>query len=407
MKIGKFAQTHNITQDTVRHYLDLGLLVTEKSGGHYKFGDADSRDIEKIIELKNLGFSLNDIQKILAMQRISGENTNAFRKLYSSFLENKRKEVDKIIYNLNNLNNNLKEKIYEIKCQENEDAQKLGFSLSSLCLLECPECHKDLTLSAGTIERNNIIEANIQCDCGFAAEIQDGIYIDKRSVRTKLLNGERMPSKEEYLAATTHSYSNFLYKGMAFLVEHIINFSDKPKYIIELDNCVGFFLMQYIKYLPVDSTYILIDYDHERLTNLKRDLENYYKHKNFIFLCCDYENLPLKKSSVDMVIDYMMTKTYEQSTGAKLFDVILPKLNTNGIICGVYLYFEEFSKSGKKINTENLYNTEKINKLLNDYSIKLLNSTIIGPLTEGKSYNRDVSGQHNYQGTYIGKKTSG
>ena len=115
MKIGKFAEKHNITQDTVRHYLDLELLVTEKSGGHYKFSDSDSRDIKKIIELKNLGFSLSDIQKIFAMQRISGENTNSFRKFYLSFLENKTKEVDNIVLNLNNLNSNLKEKIYEIE----------------------------------------------------------------------------------------------------------------------------------------------------------------------------------------------------------------------------------------------------------------------------------------------------
>ncbi len=403
MKIGKFAEKHNITQDTVRHYLDLELLVTEKSGGHYKFSDSDSRDIKKIIELKNLGFSLSDIQKIFAMQRISGENTNSFRKFYLSFLENKTKEVDNIVLNLNNLNSNLKEKIYEIKCNESEDVQKLGFSLSSLHLLECPQCHKQLTLSNGTIEKNNIIEATFQCDCGFIAEIKDGIYIDKRFMRTKLLNGQRMPSKEEYLAATTHSYSNFLYKGIASLIEHINNFGEEqPKYIIELENCVGFFLMQYIKYLPMDTTHILIDYDYERLVNLKKDLENYYNHKNFIFLCCDYENIPLKNSSVDMVIDYMMTSNYEQSHGIKLFDVILPKIKANGIICGAYLFIENI-KSGNKIDTKGLYNKDKIVKLLNDYKIKMLDYSIIGPLTEGISFNRDVSGQNNYQGTYIGK----
>lgn len=407
MKIGKFAEMHSITQDTIRHYLDLGLLVTEKSGGHFKFSDSDSRDIKKIIELKNLGFSLNDIQQILSMQRISGENTNSFRKLYLSFLENKKKEVENVVENLNNLNTNLKERIYEIKCQDNEEVQKLGFSLSSLHLLECPECNHELTLTAGTIEKNNIIEANIQCSCGYVAVIKDGIYVDKRSVRTKLLNGERMPTKEDYLAATTLSYSNFLYKGMAALVEHIINSGEEPKYIIELDNCVGFFLMQYINYLPASSTYIVIDYDYERLSNLKRDLENYYDHKNFIFLCCDYENLPLKSSSVDMVIDYMMTRTYEESTGNKLFDVVLPKLKSNGIICGVYLYFEEISKAGKKTDRGYLYNQNKMIKLFDDYKIELRDSTTIGPLSEGKSYNRDVSGRNNYQGTYIGKKVLG
>lgn len=403
MKIGKFAEMHDITQDTVRHYLDLGLLVTEKIGGYYKFSDSDNLDIRRIIELKNLGFSLSDVQDILAMQRISGENTNSFRRLFLSYLEGKKKEVDSIILNYININKELKRKINEIKYYDKEDIQKLGFSLSSLHLLECPQCHKELTLSAGTIEQNNVIEANIHCDCGFRAEIKDGIYLDKRCVRTKLLNGEIMPSKEEYLASTTHNYSNFLYKGMTSLVEYINNYGEKPNYIVELDNCVGFILMQYIKYLPPESTYILIDYDYERLVNLKKDLESYYKHKNFLFLCCDYQVLPLKTASVDMVIDYQMTNSYEKTTGRKLYDTILPILKEKGSICGLYSYYQEPNK-GMEVGEEKLYNGEEMIKLLKEYNLRLIDSTIIGPLTEGISYNKDIEGQELFQGIYICEK---
>lgn len=407
MKISKFAEIHNITKDTVRHYLDLGLLVTEKSGGHYKFSESDCHDMKKIIEFKSLGFSLSDIQKILSMQRISGENTNSFRKFYIAFLENKKKEIEDIVSNLNILNSTLKEKIHEIKCHENDNLHNLGFSLEFLQLLKCPDCENQLILSAGTIDKNNIIEASIQCSCGFEAEIKDGIYIDKRCVRTKLLDGKKMPSKEEYLALTSHSYSNFLYKGMAALVEHIINCGEEAKYIIELDNCVGFFLMQFIKYLPANSTYILVDYDYERLVNLKSDLQNYYKHKNFIFLCCDYEKLPLKNSSLDMAIDYMMTSTYEEVRGAKMFDVILPKLKNNGKICGVYTYGENINRTNKNDVNKYLYNKREMDGLFKDYGIKLINSTSIGPLTEGKSYNKEISGEQRYQETYLGEKTWG
>ena len=70
MKIGEFAKKHNITQDTIRHYLELGLLATEKKGGHYDFSESDSHDLIQIMELKNLSFSLNEIQRILTIQRI-------------------------------------------------------------------------------------------------------------------------------------------------------------------------------------------------------------------------------------------------------------------------------------------------------------------------------------------------
>jgi hypothetical protein len=68
-----------------------------------------------------------------------------------------------------------------------------------------------------------------------------------------------------------------------------------------------------------------------------------------------------------MVIDYMMTNNYEQSKGIKLFDVILPKIKTEGIICGAYLYSEKISNTGKKIDNDVIYDKDKINKLLDDY----------------------------------------
>ncbi|WP_313164598.1 MerR family transcriptional regulator [Sedimentibacter sp.] len=396
MKIGKFAKMHNVTQDTIRHYIDLGLLVTEKKGGQYQFSDTDCSDIKKIIEYKNMSFSLSEIQKLLAMQRISGENSNSFRKLFLSYLEEKKNENERVISQFNNINNSLREKINTIKHQDNKDVQKLGFPLSSIHLLKCPECRRQLNLSEGIIENNNVIEATTNCDCGFTAKIKEGIYVDKRHVRTKLLNGKRMPSKEEYLAYSSTQYNNFLYKGMALLVEQINKYQGEPKYILELDNCVGFFLMQFIKYLPPDSIYILIDYDYERLENLKRDLENYYNHKNFIFLCCNYESMPLKDAFADIIIDYQMTRKHEELTGEKLYDVMLPLLTKKGIICGVYSYKEVQNYNELK----SLYDKTKMQELMHNYHLKLLDSTDVGPFTESISNVGDISQQKMFQVIY-------
>ncbi|WP_312811498.1 MerR family transcriptional regulator [Sedimentibacter sp.] len=403
MKIGKFAKMHNVTQDTIRHYIDLGLLVTEKKGGQYQFSDTDCSDIKKIIEYKNMSFSLSEIQKLLAMQRISGENSNSFRKLFLSYLEEKKKENEKVISQFNNINNSLREKINNIKQQENKDVQKLGFPLSSIHLLKCPDCRRQLNLSEGIIENNNVIEAIINCGCGFTAVIKEGMYVDKRHVRTKLLNGKRMPSKEEYLASSSTQYNNFLYKGMALLVEQINKYQGAPKYILELDNCVGFFLMQFIKYLPSDSTYILIDYDYERLENLKKDLENYYNHKNFIFLCCNYGSLPLKDSFADIIIDYQMTSKHEELTGEKLYNLMLPLLTTKGIICGVYSYKEVQNYNESK----NLYDKIKMQELMYNYHLKLLDSTDVGPFTESISDVGDISQQKMFQVIYVCNKNTG
>lgn len=118
MRIGEFAQKHSITQDTIRHYLDMGLLVAEKKGGQYKFSEADSKDVDKILELKQLDFSLIEIQKLLMFQRLSGANTDVSRNLYLSFLEEKKNEVANGLVKYNKMNTFIKDKILEIKAEQ-------------------------------------------------------------------------------------------------------------------------------------------------------------------------------------------------------------------------------------------------------------------------------------------------
>lgn len=411
MKIGEFAQKHNITQDTVRHYMDLGLLVTEKSGGQYDFSEVDSHDLTQIIELKKLNFSLNEIQKILTIQRISGTNTNTFRTLFTTFLENKKREVDIKLMKYNKFNELLKEKIKEIKSTEIKDVKRFGFPITSLHLLVCPKCQSALKLSEGTIEEDNVMDANLKCSCGYEAVIRNGIFIYEESVRTKMLNGKVMPSKEEYLASSSYEYNNFLYKGMNAMIEIINRCGIEPEYIMEMDNCVGFFLLQYIRYIPKNSVYVLIDYDIERIIKLKHDLEMYYEHNNFIFLCCDYDSLPIKRSSMDILIDYNMSENYEKYTGEILFDKVLPLMKDNGIITGSYYYLGENS-SDKIMNqkTLNRYNKNNCIDRFNKYKLKLISTSDIGPVAGGSLFNNELKGINEvrlYQSIYACRKILG
>ena len=63
MKIGKFGEVNNISIDTIRHYMDLSLIIPEK-GRTLFFDEYCQTDLELIIYYKDLGFSLNEIKEL-------------------------------------------------------------------------------------------------------------------------------------------------------------------------------------------------------------------------------------------------------------------------------------------------------------------------------------------------------
>lgn len=398
MRIGEFAERLGVTQDTIRYYLDKGLLVAEKCGGQYRFREADRIDLEKIIELKQLDFSLTEIQKILTFQRLSGPSSDVYRNLYLSFLEEKKKEVYAELNKYNKMNDFLKNKIYEINTEEAKTRQELGFPMSALGILACPRCQSSLDISEGIIEKNMVMQAEIQCQCGYHALIKDGVYIDEAAVRPRLVNGKRMPTKEEYLGIASHTYVNFLYKGMTCLIEYINKYGKSPKYIMEMGTCVGFFLLQYIQYLPKNTTYILVEHDLERLLQFKRNLEKYHEHKNFVFLCCDLQGLPLTQGFMDIAIDYGMTKIHGAATGEFLPDRILPLLKDHGLMLEMFHYLEQ--------NPKGYFCKKSMLKNLAERKLIPLEIAHIGPVVEDNCHDTEIRNLELYQAIYAGRKSS-
>lgn len=405
MRIGKFAEKLNITQDTIRFYIKRGLLVPSKTAGQYRFSEADCKDLERILELKEMHFSLTEVQKIITYQRLTGSNTEEFRKLYLSLLEEKNKKVSHELIRYNKLNNSLRDKIHKIKAEELEDTLELGFPISALDLLSCPTCQEDLMLSEGVIEKSMIMDANFLCGCGYVATVRDGIFIDEKTIRPKLIHGKPMPTKEEYWETASHRYINFLYQGMASMIEMINKHSTKPRFILELENCVGFFLMQYIKDLSPKTTYILTDYDLERITKLKKSLEMYYDHKNFIFLCCDIQNLPIVRDSIDVTVDFWLTNDYAQTFNEFLPEKALKFLKHKGCWIGASPFVNNHSPGSTEKIENKYYNKDNMLNQLRSIGLLTLETEAIGPIVEPNLDNNELKGRELFQLIYAGQKS--
>ena len=406
MKISRFAEKHGITSDTVRYYMERGLLVTKKSGGQYHFAKSDSEDLQRIIELKRLEFSLSEIQKILTFQRLTGAKSEEFRKFYLDLLEEKKKLVHEKHLKYKELDVFLKKRIEIMNKEKQKCGKNLGLPIQALEILACPRCGDALNISSGSISDDMIISGHILCQCGFDAEIEQGIYRENKANRKKMLHGQPIPTKEAYLAASSSNYINFLYQGMTIMIDRMDQYIASSKYILELESCVGFFLMQYIDHLPPDKTYILVDYDIDRIIKLKHDLERYYEHKNYLFLCCEYNDLPIKKASVDIGLEFCMNRTYNENLDKDLFSHLMSFIRQDGVLissnlCLVDDWTQDFNQT--KTNNEFL-KKDSILQNMKQEGMEILDIAKVGPVVEDNPYNGDLNGKEVFQAIITSEK---
>ena len=71
IKIGEVSKLLHISQDTIRYYMELGLIVPGRHGNLYDFSGDSIEDIRWIHKLKEMGFLLKEIQKVLSLRRTS------------------------------------------------------------------------------------------------------------------------------------------------------------------------------------------------------------------------------------------------------------------------------------------------------------------------------------------------
>lgn len=405
MRIGEFSKKHNITHDTVRHYIDMGLLIPKKEGHHYRFGEIHDKDINKIIELKRLEFSLMEIQKILNFNRIAGKSSNEYNSYYLDLLEEKKSYILECQNRYRKIEAILNDKINNIKSSEIKNKNKLGIKIDSLSILNCPICREKLNIKDGSIENNMIIDGMILCACGYKATIEDGIYIGEES-ENNLKGRKKIPSKLDFMESSSTEFINFFHDGMSLLIESIRDRAGRLDYVLELENCSGTFLMQYIENLPPEATYILINSDKARLQSLKENLEDNNSHDRFIFICEDYKLMPIKSSSVDVVIDHWMTKEYQAEKGLFLLDEVAKFLKPKGLLVGAYPYLTSLSRDIyiESLKKKGYFDFSFISKKLMTLGFEDESLIKIGPLVEKTPYNKDIKDKNLYLNIYSSLK---
>jgi DNA-binding transcriptional MerR regulator len=94
MQIGAFVREMGTTADTVRYYMELSLLGPELEGNRYCFGERERRDFQAIVQLKQWGFAVKEIQSLFGHKERSGCGTEGLLVFARDMLQERVRAID-------------------------------------------------------------------------------------------------------------------------------------------------------------------------------------------------------------------------------------------------------------------------------------------------------------------------
>lgn len=94
--IGQLAKRSGVLIDTVRHYERIGLLkpAARLASGYRRYGEAEQKRLRFIRRAKALGFTLDEIQELLALS--AGRNVQSIRKAAAARLADVERRIEEL-----------------------------------------------------------------------------------------------------------------------------------------------------------------------------------------------------------------------------------------------------------------------------------------------------------------------
>ncbi|MDV4151880.1 MerR family transcriptional regulator, partial [Clostridium sp. AL.422] len=299
MKIGEFSKINKISIETVRHYIDLGLVIPYKNKSQYEFNEKCQKELEDVLNLKSLGFTLNEIKSIFIYETLGKLSDSETNNVLQDIFTLKQKEIRGKINELVEIEAKLIKQLKNINIADSKRNFELGIDIKNLNLLSCINCGENLNLEEGNIKNNQIMEGKLKCTCGMEYGIESGILIvDKHSIRKG--EGEYINIIEDYIKETDENYILNVRKGLDWVCNELLKIRFNNKVILEIGTGLGFLLRNLYDNLNDDSIYIAIDNNIEKHIYLKSVIERSKTKKNIIFICTDFKYIPIKKESIDL-----------------------------------------------------------------------------------------------------------
>lgn len=342
LRIGEVSKSYGISVDNLYYYINYGLLVPKKPKSQYNFDKQTLKDLELILELKDMRFSLKEIHRVLSLYRISSlaatGDVEDLKALYERKLRELRQEIASTEKNISKLES----KITELSALLPEENSHIGLPLRMLDLLQCPVCGGTFSMEGVSMNSRYIFDGRLACQCGYSASVKDGVLLtpNKNTDVYDTPDLERKMYKDlppSLISLFQHSYN--------WMVDKLSHMNLRDKVVMETYINAWFFMHNHLQYLDPRGKYIVVDKYPEMLSMYKALIEQQGYALDILFIADSSTRLPIKAACVDVNIDYFAVNEHNFYHDTFLYDELAPYFKDDAKLLGTYFYFQGGKKS--------------------------------------------------------------
>ncbi|HDR7267192.1 methyltransferase domain-containing protein, partial [Bacillus cereus group sp. BceL177] len=299
----------------------------------------------------------------------------------------------------------LKKTLNNLSIETEISSSILGVDLKVLHLFKCVKCNGNLILEDGIINKNQIVEGKLICNCGEEYAITSGVL-----TAGKLFEVYKRKSLEDsisdYIHETDTAFLENVQRGGEWAKKKLMQLDLNEKILLDLGSGIGFFLRNIYEELPEECLYIAVDRDLNKLLLLKDVIERRNVKRNIVFICADFLNIPIQSSSIDIVIDQSGTSNYSFEHEEFLLRELNSLFKHNCYLLSSFILFNKFSINSQIVpRLRGNFTSAKVTKEIQNLQFQSIDESTSNYLKRGGKYEDFfVQGEEIYTYSFFGKR---
>lgn len=350
MKISVFSEIFSTAPDTIRFYVNEGLLIPHTKNNRYDFNDEDKKDMELLLRLKSYHFSLHDIHRILSLKRLSNFDSSDDLGDYILILKEQKRKMLNEKKNLDRILEGIDQELYFASQKQNSEiGKRSGIPLLFLSFLACPDCQSMLTLENCTIENQEIQTGSLKCSCGYHALIKDGIIIGNTG---PVSPHDGVDTERNCYRMMSPELLSLIQKSYLWMCEQLSSCDTSGRIILE--DCINNYCFCYSNFtsLNPDSLYIITDKYEAIVRTYKSLIEKQNLKRNILYIAAGSSQLPIRQACVDYYIDFDSSNEYAILYNHYAFQTANKYLSSQAKYLGVFSHFSSAGPSMKELYSQ-------------------------------------------------------